>query len=259
MSEKINSLTRIKKIMEALNSNPNEGSKINKLATAFEMNILGVETDQLVTSQNVLKKLFLLKQEVEKAEQKINDEAKKGVVVPAVFEPVFKHIRTTLFEPAKIFEQLGQILSPEQIGLLGMGSQLLDHEEDLITEELNTLKNEIIDFWRKISKNNELPHEVKTYVLEQLSHILTAIEDYKIIGIRVFQNNYPNFFATVVRNNETIKNDKTTLELTKQIDGFWKKGFSYANKAQKTITEIKGYLGTGEDVGEISQKIIDLF
>jgi len=90
MSERINSLTRIKKIIEALNSRPNEDSKINKLATAFEMNILGVETDQIVTLQNVLKKLFLLKQEVEKAEQKINDEAKKGVVVPAVFQPVFK-------------------------------------------------------------------------------------------------------------------------------------------------------------------------
>jgi len=49
------------------------------------------------------------------------------------------------------------------------------------------------------------------------------------------------------------------LNLTKEIGGFWKKGMSYADKAQKTITKVKGYLGTGEDVGEISQKIIDLF
>ena len=143
--------------MEALSLQSGQESKITKLVTAFQMNILGVETDQIVISQNVLRKLFLLKQEVEKAEQKINDEAKKGIVAPAVFQPVFKHIRETLFNPEKFFESIGIILSPEQIGLLGMGSQLLDHEEDLITEELNTLKNEIIDFWRKISENNELP------------------------------------------------------------------------------------------------------
>jgi len=139
-----------------------------------------------------------------------------------------------------------------------MGSQLLNHEEDLISEDLNTLRNEIISFWRNIAQNHELPQEVKNYVLEQLSHILTAIEDYKIIGIQAFQNSYPNFVATVVKNNETVKNNKTTLKLTKQISGFWKKGISYANKAQKAITEIKGYLGTGEDVREIGEKIMDL-
>ena len=111
----------------------------------------------------------------------------------------------------------------------------------------------------RFPKTTNYLHEVKTYVFEHLSHILTAIEDYEITGIQAFRDNYPNFIATTIKNKETVKNDNTTLKLTKQIDGFWKKGMSYAKKAQNTITEIKGYLGTGEDVREIGEKIIDLF
>jgi len=201
MSENINSLTRIRKILGDINWGGGKRKLIDEWGKVFEIDNRMIKSDPLIWTNKVIQKLILLEQEITKAEQEINDKAKDGKIQPGAIIPILNHVRQKLITQETIFQEIiGDSIGSQQLDTVTMVSQLLDHEEDLITEELKNIKNEVRELWQKVSENSKLPKEVKDYVFEQLSHIVTAIEDYKIIGIRAFRNNYPNSFATVIKN-----------------------------------------------------------
>jgi len=98
-----------------------------------------------------------------------------------------------------------QLLAKDVMVSLKYCAEILPSDEESIdAEELSTLDKEIDDLWQEVEQQ-ELPEDVKAFVLRHLAMIKKAIKEYPIVGIRAFQEAQDRAMVDIVKNAEVVR------------------------------------------------------
>jgi hypothetical protein len=230
----MNSATRIYKIFEKLKPPVHNAHTLSdSICIIFNF------TSKDITDKNhfALSKLIMIRNEIVLASEKIKNSNK---IQPIRYEETFKRIYAILNSEILNQDWGNSFNSLPQgfFNVIGICADLIDNEEEEISEkEFEEIWREIKE-WRKVIEEGEYSYEIKKFLIRSIEIIENGLRDYLIIGVQAFKDSIYQTHLHFMQNTEIVKTE-TNKDTMQKLKFLWGKIINISNKASNTIKLIE--------------------
>ncbi|HEX8501647.1 MAG TPA: hypothetical protein VF659_13765 [Pyrinomonadaceae bacterium] len=245
MPKHINSAYRVHATLSAACARPGNQQMWEVFAKVFE-----------IQHPNGRKKIFevnrmldLLYDEIEKTRAQM----KASNFSEDLYEPAFTLIEQRI-TPGLLFNDWhGYKAALEPIlHTLKFCSEVLPHEEDLVSEEDLGAIREALKELEDVLQESELPDYVKAFIQQHISIIKKALRDYQVIGAKAFKTAMYEGYIQFVENEEIV----TEYQQSEEI-GLLGKAWNGVKKATSYTLGNEKFLTAGTKLAELGLKVAE--
>ena len=230
----MNSASRIYKIFEKLKP-PIHNS--HTLSDAI-CNIFNFSSkDITVRNHFALSKLILIRDEIEKARNKVKEYNKiQEARYDETFNKLYQVLNSEIINQSwpNYFSSLPQGF----FNIIGICADIIEKEEEEISDKELEPIWKIIKEWRKQIEDGNYTEELKSFILKSIEIIEEGLRNYLIIGVQAFKASYLQTHIHIMQNPNIVNNDNNKEDISK-IKIIGQQILIYSEKASKTIKLIE--------------------
>jgi hypothetical protein len=245
MPKHINSAYRVHTILSDACDQPGNQQIIKVFSTAF--GVSNPNGRKLVAELHRLLDLFF--DEVERAKQQMVASTFSADLYESAFDIIERYIDHgfLLNEWEGQKKMIMTTLQP-----LKFCSEVLPHEEDLVSEEDFGAIREALQNLDGVLQESTLPEHVKAFFYQHINIIMKAMRDSKIIGAKAFKTAIYEGFIQSVEKEDIVTEYKDSEEM-----GLLGKAWGGVKKATTYTVGNEKFLTAGTKLAELGMKIIE--
>lgn len=131
-------------------------------------------------------------------------------------------------------------------------SEVLPHEEDLVSEEDIAIIKEALQNLDGVLHTSNLPDYVKAFIQQHINIIKKALRDYQVIGARSFKTAMYEGFIQSVENESIVTEYQESEEM-----GLLGKAWNGVKKATSYTLGNEKFLTAGTKLAELGMKVVE--
>jgi len=226
MPKNINSAYRLVSLLKSIPGYPDNIQTLDVWAKLFRVDQENLHKRAAVISD----RLNLMNRELDV----VRSQMQKLEFSDFLYEPSISRVEnaiSTMLLPVS-WNQARQHLTSETILALAFCSEILDDEEEQVSPEEISIIREQVDELRILLADSELPQRLQTLIRHHIELILTALDEYPVVGAKVFREVAHTALGEMIDAKDSISENSGHEEIGK-LRGIWDKVNKTADVALK--------------------------